>query len=283
MDPSRLYHPLTAAPFQNDCRYSEVPPAHPLLRPWIRCLWGGTACSTPSDPHPVIPDTCTDIIFAIDRLNGGISAAYCALNDQTFVSASSPDTRTELFAIRFYPWAAPLFMQDTLKATLNRSFDARQHFPALVRALLQMLNETAHFPERCARAESILLSHMSPDRLRPTLMNAMTDVLQSEGRIRITELAAHNQLSSRQLERLFHEYSGAPPKKLCELIRYQYLWREAVSSPVFDVQDAVLRFGYADQSHLLRQFKQYHGMTLTQAVDYAHSHVGFIQYAKDKR
>lgn len=278
MDLSRLYHPLTASPFQNDRQYREVLPHHALLRPWIRCLWGGTACSTPQDPQPVIPDTCSDIIFAIDRLTGSISASYCALNDQTFFSASSPDTRTELFAIRFYPWAAPLFMQDTLRDSLNLHFDARQHFPALVRALVQMLNETKTFPERCKQAECILLSCMNANHPQPALMNITADLLQSKGRMRITELAAHSQLSTRQLERLFHEYTGASPKKLSELIRYQYLWRTAVSSPAFDVQDAVLRFGYADQSHLLRQFKQYHGMTLTQAAAYARSHVGFVQY-----
>ncbi len=278
MDLSRLYHPLTATPFQNDGQYCEVLPRHALLRPWIRCLWTGTACSTPQDPHPVVPDTCSDIIFAIDRLTGRISASYCALYDQTFFSASSPDSRTELFAIRFYPWAAPVFMQDTLKGSLNRSFRAEQHFPALVRALIRMLNETETFIRRCERAESILLSFFSADRLQPALMNALADILQTEGRMRIAELSSHNQISVRHLERLFDEYTGASPKKLSELIRYQYLWREAVSSPVFDVQDAVLRFGYSDQSHLLRQFKQYHGVTLTQAVSYARSHVGFVQY-----
>jgi len=278
MDLSRLYYPITATPFQNDLRYCEVPPAHILLRPWVRCLWGGTACSTPLDPRPVIPDTCSDIILAIDRPIESISASYCALNDQAFFSASSSDTRTELFAIRLYPWAAPLFMQDTLRDSLNLHFDARQHFPTLVRALMQMLNETKTFPERCEQAECILLSYMNANHPQPALMNIMADLLQSEGRMRITELAAHSQLSLRQLERLFHEYTGASPKKLSELVRYQYLWRDAVSSPAFDVQDAVMRFGYADQSHLLRQFKQYHGMTLTQASAYARSHVGFVQY-----
>lgn len=283
MDLSGLYHPITATPFQSNRRYQEAQVIHALLRPWIRCFWTGAACSTPKDPHPVIPDTCSDIIFAVSCPTGAVSASYCALNDQTFFSASSPDTKTELFAIRFYPWAAPLFMQDTLKESLNRSFDARQHFPMLVHAMIQILNETEGFSQRCERAEFILLSSMNADRSHPVLMNAMADILQSKGRMRITDLAAHHQFSTRQLERLFREYTGASPKKLSELIRYQYLWRSAVTDPYFDVQDAVLRYGYADQSHLLRQFKQYHAMTLTQAVDYAHSHVGFVQYSPPDR
>lgn len=278
MDLSRLYRPITATPFQNDGAYRETAPSHALLRPWIRCLWGGFSCAAPCDPHPVIPDTCTDIIFRINRQTGSISADYCALNDQTFFSVSAPNSSAELFAIRFYPWAASLFMQDSLKGSLNLRYDACQHFPALIRSFLRMLAETDDFSLRCIHAEKILLSFFSTDRLHPALINAMADILQNEGRLRVTELAAHSQLSTRQLERLFHEYTGASPKKLSELIRYQYLWRDAVFSEHFDVQDAVLRYGYADQSHLLRQFKQHHGMTLSEAVVYARTHVGFIQY-----
>ena len=279
MDLNRWYHPLTATPFRHDCTYREAAPVHTLLRPWVRCLWGGTATCSRSEPHPVIPDTCTDIIFRIRRKSGSISSAYCALNDQTFFSASSTDPDTELFAIRFYPWASQAFMQDSLRGSLNIVFDAGQHFPLLVRQITQVLNETKEFAQRCERTEAILLSHLSEAHLHPGLLNAMADLLQNEGRMRISALAAHNQLSTRQLERLFEEYTGASPKKLNDMIRYQSVWREAVSSPVFDAQDAVVRYGYSDQSHMLRQFRQYHGMTLSQAIAYAQTHVGFIQYS----
>lgn len=63
------------------------------------------------------------------------------------------------------------------------------------------------------------------------------------------------------LERLFHEYVGITPKKLSNLIRYQFLWRDSLCEPDFDVLSAVYKFGYTDQSHLLREFKRYHGYT----------------------
>lgn len=274
MDLSRWYHPITATPFQNDASYREQTPRHALLRPWVRCLWGGRAGSTPA-PHPVIPDTCSDIILRLDHRTGAIRSDYCALSDETFFSSSAQDPRVELFAVRFYAWAAPAFMQDSLRGRLNGFFDARELFPSLVRELRQMISETDCFQERCERAEMILLAHLNPSAVCPEVLNAVADILQSRGRIRVAGLAQRNQLSTRQLERLFDEYTGASPKKLSELIRYQFLWREAVSSPAFDVQDAVFRYGYADQSHLLRQFRRYHGMTLSEAVSFAR--VGFVQ------
>ncbi len=50
-------------------------------------------------------------------------------------------------------------------------------------------------------------------------------------------------------------------RTLAGLIRYQCLWRSLLTDPRWDVQDAVARFGFADQAHLLRSFKKYHGLT----------------------
>ena len=57
-------------------------------------------------------------------------------------------------------------------------------------------------------------------------------------------------------------------------MRYQSLWRELVTAPNFSVLDAVERYGYTDQSHLLRDFRKYHGISLTVAQQKA---VGFLQ------
>lgn len=47
----------------------------------------------------------------------------------------------------------------------------------------------------------------------------------------------------------------------------------------WDVQDAVARFGFADQAHLLRSFKKYHGMTPAAALALARAAepVAFLQ------
>lgn len=92
----------------------------------------------------------------------------------------------------------------------------------------------------------------------------------------IDQLSRSLHISTRQLERLFQSRIGLPPKALACLIRYQLLWRDALQ-PGFDVQDAVFRYGYTDQAHLLRDFKRFHTMTIPQALAYARKDVGFLQ------
>ena len=93
----------------------------------------------------------------------------------------------------------------------------------------------------------------------------------------ISNLAKESFVSIRQLERLFHEYVGITPKKMSNLIRYQFLWRNILYEPDFNVLSAVHKFGYTDQSHLLREFKRYHSMDIRKARSIALKDVENIQ------
>lgn len=79
------------------------------------------------------------------------------------------------------------------------------------------------------------------------------------GTATISEWAHESFISSRQLERLLGEYWGMTPKKGSALVRYQALYQEICHGTVTDVQDAAARYGFADQAHLCREFRRYHG------------------------
>ena len=77
-------------------------------------------------------------------------------------------------------------------------------------------------------------------------------------------MADDNAVSNRKLERDFLSTTGVSPKQMVNLIRYQLLWQDAVKRD-FNVLDSVEKYGFFDQSHLLKEFKKYHGLTLTEA------------------
>ena len=72
------------------------------------------------------------------------------------------------------------------------------------------------------------------------------------------------------MERLFREYIGMAPKKLSNLVRYQYLWRDIVSQSNFDIASAVFKYGYTDLPHMMREFKRYHSMNIREAREMAY-------------
>lgn len=261
MEFHELYRPLTSTPFRDSTVYRELLPL-PALRPWIRCFWefhGSNRMST-----LVTPDTCMDIIFDLGETPG---TWFCGIDDTTVWAEATPGDgkRTEQFAIRFYPWAAALFAEDTLWDAKNLRCEAREYFPKLQRELHDRLAAVQTLEQRAAVAEGWLLAHLDPQGVNGDVLQAAWEIVTHQGNLRMVDLSRSLHISGRQLERLFREHMGISPKKLSGLIRYQSLWRDVLLCRDFNVHDAVLRYGYTDQAHLLNDFRKYHLLSLSDA------------------
>lgn len=278
------YMPLTATPFRQNDQYKEVSSANPELARYIRCFWGS------EKPYQetietirtsiVIPDTCVDIIYQIDHTESMVSGGFCGINDASFLyrEHTKPGHLMSIFAIRFYAWGVYNFSEDSLTDTLNNYYDIPSKFRQMDEILRPQLLEKQSLKERIAIVEDILLRQLSKIRQNDKVDNAVRLILLKRGALSVKTLAQECFISSRQQERLFREYIGITPKKLCNLIRYQYLWNEILNNPDFCILDAVCKYGYTDQSHLMREFKRYHTMNIEEAKVRAYKNVGNIQY-----
>jgi AraC-like DNA-binding protein len=72
-------------------------------------------------------------------------------------------------------------------------------------------------------------------------------------------LAALSGCSRRSLERRFDAAVGMPPKRLARIVRFQRVFREAREAASAGWVEVALRCGYADQSHLIRDFRELAG------------------------
>ena len=190
-----------------------------------------------------------------------------------------------LVFVSFLPWEAWAFSEDSLKGTINSLYDVQSRFSWVDKVLRPQLFFKQSLKERTALAEEVFLKRLFLARQNDTISYAISQILDKKGRLGADWLSRSCFISSRQLERLFHEYIGITPKKLCNLVRYQCLWNEILRNPGFRVQDAVYKYGYTDQSHLMREFKRYHTMDIKNALAYAQGiplsaegNVGNIQY-----
>ncbi|MEZ3436017.1 MAG: helix-turn-helix domain-containing protein [Lachnospiraceae bacterium] len=278
-----FYMPLTAAPFRRSAKYKELFPINGKLAEYIRCFWGSErpyrGNEKPSSADIVIPDTCMDIIYYIDHTEQTVTGGFCGMNDASFLNYenSKPGHLLSIFSIRFYAWGAYAFSEDSLSGTLNGFCDIQSRFRQLDALLRPQLLEKRSLEERTGIAEEFLLRQMFSVRQNHIVNTAAGQILLHKGALSVEGLARECFVSVRQLERLFHEYIGINPKKLCNLVRYQYLWQEILNNPKLHIQDAVWKYGYNDQSHLIREFKRYHAMDIGGAKRYAYQNVGNIQ------
>lgn len=270
---AKIYRPITAAPFRCDNSYCEAAPCD-ALKPYIRCFWGTKtpAASAPDAPlyDVVIPDTCMDLIFDVNYTQNGYQAGFCVVDEQSY--RSSKDTGSDLtavFAIRFYAWSAILFSDYDFK---GRSFFSAEEFSKGLKAELEpLLFDIPTLQGKIRLAEHFLLRRLNENRINNTLLNSIYFMINTCGRTKISEVCGYASASEKQLERLFAYNTGVSPKTFSSLIRYQLLWQDMILSPDYNALDAVEKFGYTDQAHLLNDFRKRHLMPPKEAIKYAMS------------
>lgn len=273
---NKIYRPITAQPFRNNDAYIEIEPCE-ALKPYICCFWGTvrpfTSLAMPEvNQGLVIPDTCMDIIFNIDMNKNELQDIFCGINDKSFCTeAQSVPVAISYFAVRFYFWAVPLFCDESMSKVLNAYVETEAYFKNFRRDFESILSDNLLINERIEKAEEYLLKKLNLNKQNNNVMNAVYKLLKSKGTAGISELADYTMISQRRLERLFSQYIGMTAKKLSCLVRYQYLWQDILSNGSINVQDAVFKYKYADQSHLLNDFKKYHTMNPKEARAFAYN------------
>lgn len=282
------FRSMTATPFSCNRTYQEFLPC-PALSPYIHCFWGSVepyvmeVSEHAETSDLVVPDLCADIIYDIDYSTNTISGNFCAVNDESFCSGSSfaGGHEVSMFGIRFFAWSVYKFAEDSLLGTVNGYYDVRAHFAWLDKLLRPRLFELTTLKSKIDFVQKILCERLERIRVHENLDCCINDILMRNGCIEITELAQNSTMSVRQLERIFSEYAALSPKKFCSIVRYQNLWKDILSDKKFNVLDAVDKYGYADQPHLLHEFKHYHTMNIKEALQLAKHDVAFLQERKN--
>lgn len=260
------YHPLTSRPFLRNMTYSEYLPCE-LLRPYVFCFWSSETSeeSTADRQVRVIPDTCVDIIIDINYTRNTIRSRLCGIQDYTvMVEQKNEQEQCVRFAVRFYFWAVKRFLNLDMSCLYNQSLD----FELLIPGCSFQFEELFYcnsLHERIAWMESYLLHRLNPEGYNSALYNSIDYLLRSKGGAPVREICGCSTISQRQLERLFKQEIGLSIKRTASLVRYQNVWREVIQQDTFNIQKAIGSYGYADQAHLLNEFKRFHGLWPSQA------------------
>lgn len=146
--------------------------------------------------------------------------------------------------------------------------------------LREELAEAPDWPGRFARLDAALTSRLTGNGpVDPRLLGAWRSL--AAGRVGVGAVADELGWSRRHLAVAFRREFGQPPKTVARLVRFQRayatLGRELVTAPLDDGgasgvtvagggpgwAELAVRCGYYDQSHLIRDFRQFAGRTPT--------------------
>lgn len=117
---------------------------------------------------------------------------------------------------------------------------------------------------RIDRLESVLLKRFARGRRRAGTLDVdglAASVIRRQGRLTVDAMARAAGVSRQHLSREFRERIGIPPKLYTRLVRFQSGMVYAGSRARVDWARAAIDIGYADQSHMIAEFRQFTGLT----------------------
>ena len=127
--------------------------------------------------------------------------------------------------------------------------------------LLEQLKNTTGWKQMVAVVETFLLKKLSRHKQAEPFDRAISALLLHNGNLPIDDVAATACLSLKQFERKCKERIGLPPKLFARLIRFSNAYRIRETNPQLNWSTICYESGYFDQMHLIRDFKEFAGVT----------------------
>jgi AraC-like DNA-binding protein len=259
-------------------RYRELLPS-PALSDAVECYWSIRAEAPAAIPNRVLPDGCADLIVGIPGLAG--PAVVGTMRAAAVVPIAG---RVDLFGIRFRPGAASRFLGVPLGELAGRRVALDQLWGAAAARAADLL-EPADLAARVSAAERLLLDAKGLLlRDADLVASAVALLRRARGGVGVRETAAALAVSERRLQRAFAEAVGLSPKALARVLRFRRAVRaigrtRRTGAPIGWAALAA-GAGYADQPHLIREFRALAGLTPARYAAEQRA-VGFVQYGTE--
>lgn len=241
------------------------------LRPYVRYYW---TFST-DEPFSVLtfPIGCPMMIFH-RRKPLYIPETDCCQSPFTIsgqvnfparVESSEP---VEMLVAVFYPHTAGMFIDTPPSAFYNREINGFDIGNRQLADVAQRVLETREFNDAVGILERWLLTKIDPILNIRRAGHSIAMLLRVPS-MPVDSLADNVCLSRRQYERIFREQVGMNPKEYSRVVRFQKaLWLMQCGER--DYAGMAAGCGYADQSHMIREFKAMSGHTPADLTRHCH-------------
>lgn len=244
---------------------------HPALSPYIKQYW--VIESSPSEKaFPVfgaVPYGHPELIFHYgDRFRIRYGAAGEAkLMDRGLIGGQltqpitlEPTGRVGAFAVRFHPVGFYTLMGHPMHELTDRSLGWTTVFGSRMAGLENQVLEARSAEERILIVEGFFLDRLAK-QLSPTVYahHAVHYIRRAGGRVTVADVCQRMGIGERQLEREFKEKVGLSPKFFIRITRLDSIFNLIRNHPNLSWAGLAYEGGYADQAHLVKEFRSLTG------------------------
>lgn len=238
-------------------------PDHKLAR-FISHYW--LSVSNPFPAQRILPDGRVDLVIE----STGSAAQSWIYGTTTRPATVAITPGFHYLGIQFKPGQSRHFV------TLPTQELTDSHAPAqeVLRFLLDGIAEQIGSDGLFSALDDILIRALTRRAPQPHRVDTAIQHLTCQRSVRIDDLARSLGISRRHFERLFLDCVGVPPKMFAAIQRYRAATRALSRCARGGLADVAVAMGYADQSHMTRDFTRLTGDT---PLRFLRGDVAFVQ------
>lgn len=232
------------------------------LNELVQCFW-----ALESDPSEVTPkeyflmaDNCVEIIFQYNEGFQKYSKQSARIRFQHSIHDKF-DVGNEIgfFGVRLYPHAVSQLLNIPASDVSNRVFDFSDLFKEDGRNLSDQIYNSVNANQRVALVSDFLKKKASLYKIDP-IRYFVTQIIEQEGWVDISNMQQESGLSVKQFERRFKAIAGFSPKYFARIARFQAVKNKYRSNRFQTLTSLAYSCNYYDQPHFNREFKEFSGV-----------------------
>ena len=232
----------------------------------VVCAWTHFADSTNAGfAQPVYPDGCVDLLWRDDD-----ELVVVGAMTRPMQAALRPGLR--LTGVRLAPGQAAGLLGIPLSELRDREVALRE-IAGRGTFLEPLRQRQAPAGEELLERLQALFARAACEAADPWMRTAVRWLARRPS-ARLKDLAAHLEVSERQLNRRFAAAAGYGPKLLQRVLRFQSFLNLAAQSAKMDLAGLALEAGYSDQAHMNRDCRELAGRTPLRLLADAHPALG---------
>lgn len=246
----------------NKLNYQEFLP-HLKLQPYIYCYWELKTIEKLNTPftYRVVTDGCIDIFFELKNPHENFVMGFCKKYTEFALEKAF-----HYIGVRFLPTMFPqIFKIDA--ALLSNKFQRLEAFsPSTSEYIAANIKTSTQTKRILYLLNDYFLSVINEKDFDDDsrLYDAIHLILRNFGVVNLKN-TVDTGISHRQLRRLFNYYIGASPKSFSKVVRFQNILNATPSSQSLKNNKFFYDFGYYDQAHFIKDFKNFYGVTPSKA------------------
>ncbi len=187
---------------------------------------------------------------------------WVLMGQRTKVTGIRSIDSINIFGLRFRPWGLYNLIKIPLHEFKDTVISLSEISPKLTKELDEAIEDSCSNPQRCKNLQKFLLNKLATDKpAGMPVIKYTLDVIRSADRFSVLKHAESTGISHKNLNRSFKKFTGLTIKEYHKIFRLRKTLNFLSGGIIPNWAELAASNGFFDQSHLIKEFKDYSGCT----------------------